>query len=38
MPVIGSEEEDLRLAMVDKSRITLQNSLELLGIDAPESM
>lgn len=38
MPVIGSEEEDLRLAMVDKARITLQNSLELLGIDAPESM
>lgn len=38
MPVIGSKEEDLRLALVDKSRITLRNSLELLGIDAPESM
>jgi arginyl-tRNA synthetase len=38
MPVIGSEEEEFRLAMVDKSRITLRNSLELLGIDAPESM
>jgi arginyl-tRNA synthetase len=37
-PVIGSKEEDLRLALVDKSRITLRNSLELLGIDAPESM
>jgi arginyl-tRNA synthetase len=38
MPVIGSEVEVLRLALVDKSRITLRNSLELLGIDAPESM
>jgi len=38
MPVLGSEEEELRLALVDKSRITLRNSLELLGIDAPESM
>ena len=38
MPVIGSEEEDLRLIIVDKSRITLRNSLKLLGIDAPESM
>lgn len=38
MPVIGSEEEEFRLALVDKSRITLRNSLELLGIDAPESM
>lgn len=38
MPVIGSEEEEFRLALVDKSRITLKNSLELLGIDAPESM
>jgi len=38
MPVIGSEEEELRLVMVDKARITLRNSLDLLGIDAPESM
>lgn len=38
MPVIGSEEEEFRLALVDKSRITLRNGLELLGIDAPESM
>jgi arginyl-tRNA synthetase len=38
MPVLGSEAEELRLALVDKSRITLKNSLELLGIDAPESM
>lgn len=38
MPVIGSEEEQLRLAIVDKSRITIKNSLKLLGIEAPESM
>lgn len=38
MPVIGSEEESLRLILVDKSRITLKNSLDLLGIEAPESM
>lgn len=38
MPVIGSEEEEFRVALVDKSRITLRNSLELLGIVAPESM
>ena len=38
MPVIGSNQELLRLLMVDKARITLRNSLELLGIEAPESM
>ena len=38
MPVIGSDEEDFRLLLVDKSRITIRNSLDLLGIDAPESM
>lgn len=38
MPVIGSDHEQLRLAIVDKSRITIRNSLELLGIEAPESM
>ncbi len=38
MPVIGSNEETLRLLLVDKSRITIRNSLNLLGIDAPESM
>lgn len=38
IPVIGSEKENFRLELVDKSRITLRNSLELLGIQAPESM
>jgi arginyl-tRNA synthetase len=38
VPVIGSDEEPLRLALVDISRITIRNSLELLGIDAPQSM
>ncbi|MGA2676747.1 MAG: arginine--tRNA ligase [Methanobacterium sp.] len=38
MPVIGSDEEAFRLLLVDKSRITIRNSLNLLGIDAPESM
>jgi arginyl-tRNA synthetase len=36
--VIGSDEEQLRLLLVEKSRITIRNSLELLGIDAPEYM
>lgn len=38
MPVIGSDAEELRLTLVDKARITIRNSLELLGIEAPESM
>ncbi len=38
MPVIGSDQEAFRLLLVDKSRITIRNSLNLLGIDAPESM
>ena len=38
VPVIGSDKEDLRLLIVDKARITIRNSLELMGIDAPESM
>jgi len=38
VPVIGSENEKLRLMIVDKSRITIKNSLELMGIEAPESM
>ncbi|HMK53792.1 MAG TPA: arginine--tRNA ligase [Methanobacteriaceae archaeon] len=38
MPVIGSEKEELRLYMVDKSRITLKNVLKLMGIEAPVSM
>jgi len=38
MPVIGSDKELFRLILVDKSRITLKNCLNLLGIDAPVSM
>ena len=38
VPVIGAHEEAARLALVDKSRITIKNCLELLGIDAPNSM
>jgi arginyl-tRNA synthetase len=37
-PVLGSEKEDLRLMLVNKSRITLRNSLALLGIESPVSM
>jgi arginyl-tRNA synthetase len=36
--VIGSEKEDLRLLIVDKSRITIRNCLNLMGIEAPDSM
>jgi arginyl-tRNA synthetase len=36
--VIGSDKEILRLLLVDKSRITIKNCLNLLGIDAPNSM
>ena len=36
--VIGSEHESFRLKLVDASRITLKNSLKLLGIKAPEFM
>ncbi len=38
VPVIGSEKEDLRLVIVDKSRITIRNCLKLMGIEAPNSM
>ena len=38
VPVIGSEKELLRLVLVDKSRITIKNCLNLLGIQAPVSM
>lgn len=38
VPVIGSEKELLRLLLVDKSRITIRNCLNLLGIEAPVSM
>ena len=38
VPVIGSDKEDLRLLIVDKSRITIKNCLKLMGIEAPQSM
>ena len=38
VPVIGSEKEILRLLLVDKSRITIRNCLDLLGIESPDSM
>lgn len=38
VPVIGAEEEAARLTLVDKSRITIRNCLELLGINSPNSM
>jgi len=36
--VIGADEEEKRLLLVDKSRITIRNCLNLLGINAPISM
>jgi len=38
VPVIGSDKELFRLLLVDKSRITIRNALDLLGIEAPSSM
>ncbi len=38
VPVIGAEEEAVRLLLVDKSRITIRNCLDLMGIKAPVSM
>ena len=38
VPVIGAEKEVVRLLLVDKSRITIRNCLDLMGIKAPESM
>jgi arginyl-tRNA synthetase len=37
-PVIGSDFENVRLMLVDRSKITLRNCLGLLGVTAPESM
>jgi len=37
-PVIGSDYEKTRLILVDRSKITIRNCLELLGVSAPESM
>jgi arginyl-tRNA synthetase len=36
--VIGSDEEEFRLALVNSFRIVLKNSLKLLGIDVVEKM
>ncbi|MCQ2964312.1 MAG: arginine--tRNA ligase [archaeon] len=36
--VIGSDVENARLILVDKSRIALKNALDLLGVAAPEMM
>lgn len=36
--VIGSDVENARLILVDKSRISLKNALDLLGVAAPEMM
>jgi arginyl-tRNA synthetase len=36
--VIGSDVEGARLQLVDKSRITLRNALDILGVEAPEMM
>jgi arginyl-tRNA synthetase len=38
VPVIGSDNEMVRLFLVDASRITIRNSLKLLGIESPTSM
>ncbi|AFC98910.1 arginyl-tRNA synthetase [Methanocella conradii HZ254] len=40
VPVLGAEPElrEARLALVDAARVTLANSLDLLGIAAPEEM
>jgi len=40
MPVLNAEPDirEARLALVDASRITLANALDLLGIEAPEEM
>lgn len=37
-PVLGSEEEGFRLALVDAFRISLKRGLDLLGIEAIEEM
>lgn len=36
--VIGSEYESARLILVEKARIALKNSLDILGVSAPERM
>lgn len=36
--VIGSDVEDTRLILVDKSKTTIKNALNILGVPAPEKM
>lgn len=36
--VVGSEFENARLMLVEKTKITLKNSLDILGVTAPERM
>lgn len=36
--VIGSDVENARLTLVNKSKITIKNALDLLGVTAPEMM
>lgn len=36
--VIGSDVEDTRLILVEKSKIILRNALDILGVSAPEKM
>ena len=36
--VIGSELEDTRLILVDRAKTTIKNSLDILGVSAPEKM
>lgn len=36
--VIGSDVEDTRLVLVEKSKIILRNALDILGVSAPEKM
>ncbi len=36
--VIGSDVEGARLLLVDKSRITIRNALDILGVEAPDMM
>ena len=36
--VIGSDVEDTRLILVDRSKTTIKNALDILGVSAPEKM
>ena len=36
--VIGSDDEDTRLILVDRAKTTIKNALDILGVSAPEKM